>query len=49
MICYKIKIELDKPIPKIINDRGRREYDEEIVDRISNAFSSIRTLQTGCL
>ncbi len=47
MICYKIKIELDKPIPKIINDRGRREYDEEIVDRISNAFSDYNSKYFG--
>ena len=39
MICYKINIELDKPIPTVKDNRGRREYDEDIVDRINNAFS----------
>lgn len=39
MICYKINIELDKPIPVVMNDRGRREYDEETVNRINNAIS----------
>ncbi|MBR6966957.1 MAG: AAA family ATPase [Ruminococcus sp.] len=39
MICYKINIDLDKPIPMVKNDRGRREYDEETVNRINNALS----------
>lgn len=38
MICYKINIELDKPIPMVKNERGRREYDEEAVNRINNAL-----------
>ena len=39
MICYKINIDLDKPIPTVKNERGRCEYDEDAVNRINNAFA----------
>ena len=39
MICYRINIELDRPIPTVKNDRGRKEYDDEAVVRINNAFA----------
>ena len=39
MICYRVNIELDKPIPTVENDRGRKEYDDEAVDRINNAIA----------
>ena len=47
MICYKINIELDKPIPKVKNDFGRREYDEEIVDRINGAITDHNSKYLG--
>ncbi|MBR6873879.1 MAG: AAA family ATPase [Ruminococcus sp.] len=47
MICYKINIELDKPIPTVKNDRGRREYDEETVNRINNALSDHNSKYLG--
>ena len=39
MICYRVNIELDKPIPIVKNDRGRKEYDDEAVDRINNSIA----------
>lgn len=47
MICYKINIELDKPIPKVKNDFGRREYDEEIVARINGAITDHNSKYLG--
>ena len=47
MICYKINIDLDKPIPTVKNDRGRKEYDEETVNRINNALSEHNSKYLG--
>ena len=47
MICYKINIDLDQPIPTVKNDRGRKEYDEETVERINNALSEHNSKYLG--
>ena len=47
MICYRITIELDEPIPTIKNEHGRREYDDEAVNRINNAFADHNRKYSG--
>lgn len=47
MICYRIIIELDKPIPTVKNDRGRKEYDDEIVSGINNALAEYNRKYCG--